>query len=179
MMVTDNEEIYEKLCRLKDYGRFERAKLAELPDRYETFGFNFRFTDLQAALGLAQFAKLDSRLERIRKIYRIYRERVNSKGLLDLDDHPGFSPWYADILLQKPEVNVKLKGALASEFGIETRVAYKPLHRQPIYVRKQQFPNADFFSARGLWLPSSTFLKDEDIEYVTDALNQAIATLAS
>lgn len=178
MMITDNEETYEKLVRLKDYGRFERAKLADLPDHYEFFGFNFRFTDLQAALGLAQFAKLESRLQRIREIYRMYRERVNSEWLLDFCDHRGFNPWYADILLKKPEVNVKLKAALASQFGIETRVAYKPLHRQPIYMNAQQFPSADFFSARGLWLPSSTFLKNEDINYIIDALNQVVATLA-
>jgi perosamine synthetase len=178
MIVTDSEETYEKLCRLKDYGRFERAKLVELPDHYESFGFNFRFTDLQAALGLAQFAKLDSRLQRIREMYRMYRERVNSKALLKLDDHPEFTPWYADILLQKPKINMKLKAALASQFGIETRVAYKPLHRQPVYMSEHEFPKADFFSARGLWLPSSTFLKNEDIDYVIDALNQVLATVA-
>jgi len=105
------------------------------------------------ALGLAQLANLEQIFQRI-------------------------SPWYADILLRKPEVNMKLKAALASQFGIETRVAYKPLHRQPIYMNAREFPSADFFSARGLWLPSSTFLKNEDIDYITDALNQVIATLA-
>ena len=174
MVVTDNEETYESLCRLKDYGRFERAKLAELPDYYERFGFNFRFTDIQAALGMAQLAKLAGRLQRINEIYARYRKGLDSDVLLDLRDQHGFSPWYADVLLREPGMNAKLKEKLSSQFGIETRVAYKPLHRQPLYKSNEEFPSADFFSMRGLWLPSSTFLNGEEVEFVIDSFNSLV-----
>jgi len=174
MVVTDNEETYEKLCRLKDYGRFERAKLVELPDYYDTFGFNFRFTDIQAALGLAQLAKLPFRLRRISEIYATYRKELDSSFLLDLRDQPGFVPWYADVLFGEPRINAKLKEKLSSQFGVETRLAYKPLHRQPLYGLSGEFPSADFFSERGLWLPSSTFLTNEEVAFVIDSFNKAV-----
>jgi len=155
MVVTNDPKLSEKVRRLKDHGRLDKS------DHHPGFGFNFKFTDLQAALGLAQWRKLDYRIGRIKQIYSIYRDSLSPVEeiaflKMDLTDT---TPWYVDIHLDK---QLELKSYLEKR-NIETRPLYLPLHMQPCYKVQGDFRNAEYASTRGLFLPSSTFLADEDI----------------
>ncbi|MBS7654463.1 DegT/DnrJ/EryC1/StrS family aminotransferase [Candidatus Bathyarchaeota archaeon] len=157
IVVTDDPEIHERLRRLKDHGRLDKS------DHHPYIGYNFKLTDLQAAVGIAQFKKLNGRIQRSRELLKLYREELeNIKGITFPETKPETVLWYVDILTDKP---LRLKEYLESR-GIETRPFYKPLHEQPCYRRDGNFENTCKVSSRGLWLPSSTFLSDEDIVYI-------------
>jgi perosamine synthetase len=165
--------------KIKDFGRTKSGV-----DYHETMGFNFKFTDLQAVIGIEQMKKLEWRVGRKKEMYRLYREMLedmedavdegggNAKGAggiklikfidTNLEDT---SPWFIDILVDK-----KKRDGLASflrENGIGTRPFYPAIHTQPPYSHvKGTFENSEHVASSGLWLPSSSFLSDDDIAFV-------------
>lgn len=161
-LVTDDQELYQKILRIKDFGRKKSGV-----DYHETMGYNFKFTDLQAVIGIEQMKKLDWRVKRKKEMYKLYEDllkNVDEVEFIDtnLDDT---APWFIDIL-----VNRRNRDRLASyldEKKIGTRPFYPPIHTQPPYSDVEgDFENSSHVSKRGLWLPSSTFLTDEDIKYI-------------
>lgn len=158
-LVTDDEELYEKIRRIKDFGR-SRGGI----DYHETLGYNFKFTDLQAVIGIEQMKKLDWRVQRKKEMFALYQEQLEDVDEIDfietnLEDT---SPWFIDILV--PDL-LALREHL-KEQGIGSRPFYPPIHSQPAYGLTGEYPNTEYVSAHGLWLPSSSFLSDEDIKYI-------------
>lgn len=156
-LITNVEEIYKKICKIKDFGR-----VSDGVDIHDEWGWNFKFTDLQAAFGVAQIRKIGERTKRKKEIYRLY-----CKFLADVPqvkfietDLNEVTPWFIDILVENP---LKLKAYLET-VGIGTRVFYPPISDQVIYKTKEKFPNTQEVAYRGLWLPSSTLLTDSDIK---------------
>ena len=151
IIVTQSTKIYEACVRLKDHGRPSRSS-----EVHETFGFNSKFTDLQAALGLAQLRKLPNRIEQKRKLYQWYRDELASlPGIgfppIDLSETV---PWFVDILCaDRAALELHLKSV-----GIGTRRFYLPLNSQPCFMRDGSYPNTELISRTGLWLPSSSTL---------------------
>lgn len=173
MMVTDSSELYERMARLKDHGRAERVDLKPVEDYHPEIGFNFKLTDLQAAVGLAQFSKLDWRVNRIKEIYALYRKElreIESLTFLDMDLAEN-TPWYVDTMLNEANKHKELKDFL-KERNIGTRLFYIPLHMQPCYKTDGDFANSIYVSERGLFLPSSTFLSDDDILRVCNEIKR-------
>jgi len=172
-VVTDDEEFALKVRALKDYGQTTRGKVEQLPDNYKTWGLNFRFTDIQAAIGLAQLQKLEERMAHISWLYRFYNKEIDHSFRLSLDDQNGFLPWCCDIRLKKP-VNEKLKGRLLSERGVETRLPYKPMHLQPLYASSAvgDFPGGVETWQTHLWLPTGPHVNEERARYVAEAVNE-------
>jgi perosamine synthetase len=156
IVLTRRRDLYEAFARIKDHGRLSRT--AEVHD---TLGFNSKFTDLQAALGLAQFRKLPERIEKKRQIFRWYRELLaGAEGIavppMDLQETV---PWFVDMLCNG---RAALVSAMAGA-GIETRNFYLPVHSQPCYRAEGNYPVTQEISARGLWLPSSVSLTQTDV----------------
>lgn len=165
LLVTDDEDIAKRLRQIKDFGR-RRAGV----DYHEVIGFNFKFTDLQAVIGLAQMKKLESRVIRKREMYGCYRERL--AGVSEVQclgiDLGETTPWFIDILVPDRDA---LQKSLAAK-GIGSRPFYPAIHSQPAYNSGGSFPVSEDAAARGLWLPSSSFLTNEDIDRVTDAIRE-------
>ena len=162
-LVTDSEELYDKISKIKDFGRPKSGV-----DYHEIMGFNSKFTDLQAVIGIEQMKKLPWRVERKKEIYALYQKVLHDlKQVQFIDtDLADCSPWFIDILLESEKERNDLMQYL-SEKGIGTRTFYPPIHTQPPYAYvKGDFRNADTISAIGLWLPSSSFLTNEDIEKI-------------
>jgi len=161
MVVTDDPTLYERVERLKNHGRLDRR------DYHPMIGFNFGFTDVLAALGLAQMRKLPGRVAWKREMLRLYKE-----GLSDVSGIE-FPPtgeedclWYVDIYLDDP---AGLKTFL-EERGIQTRSYFPPLHTQPCYRVEGDFEHAMVISARGLWLPSAPYLTELTIKRICDEI---------
>lgn len=159
IIVTHRRDVYEACVRLKDHGRPTRTS-----EVHETFGFNSKFTDLQAALGLAQLRKLPERIEKKRELYRGYREELAGISGIEFPpiDLQETVPWFVDVLCDD-------RDGLASHLkatGIETRRFYLPLHSQPCFGHAGNYPNTEFISRAGLWLPSSPRLTHSDVEHV-------------
>lgn len=162
-LVTNDDEVARRLRLLKDFGRAKGGI-----DTHEAVGFNAKFTELQAAVGLAQMDKLQARILRKREIYRRYREALSELSPLALFDHDlsRTTPWFVDILA---EDRARLVESLQRE-GIGTRLMYPPINAQEAYRVPGAFPVSEMVGERGLWLPSSIQLGDADIQRVCAAV---------
>ena len=155
-LVTDSKILSEKITRIKDFGRLNRNS-----QDHDEIGYNFKFTDIQAALGIAQMGKLKWRLKRKKEMYELYLKNlkeVSSIKFVDTDLKQT-SPWFIDIFVDDP---LKLSTYLKSK-NIGTRLFYPAIHTTKPYRTSERFPNSLWVSQHGLWLPSSTFLLDSDI----------------
>ncbi len=163
-VLTDDAALYERMGLLRDFGRLEGGS-----DHYLSVGWNLKFTDLQAAVGLSQMRRLPQIVERKRAIFARYRERLAEVSGIELPetDLSAVTPWFVDVLL----ADVAAKGALMAHLkshGIGSRPFYPPLHAEPAFKVAGRFPHAEAASAGGLWLPSSLRLADADIDRVCD-----------
>jgi len=177
MCLTNDEDLAEKMRMLRDHGMSPQKKYW-----HETIGFNYRMTNLQAAVGVAQLAKIEKFVDKKRKIAKIYAEELSK--LQDITLHPEM-PWAKCVywlytVLLKEKINVDrnmLMEKLAME-GIETRNMFYPLHEMPIYQEyaSSTCSTSSKISSRGLSLPSSTKLTEEDILNITQKLKEIIST---
>jgi perosamine synthetase len=158
-LVTDDKNLYEEICSIKDFGRYKAGV-----DSYRVMGFNFKYTDLQAVIGIEQMKKLQWRVDRKKEMFALYRDELKDVSQVrfietNLEDT---SPWFIDILVPDPSA---LHDHLDSR-GIGTRPFFPPIHSQPPYGLSGDYPGSEHVSAHGLWLPSSSFLSDEDVKRV-------------
>jgi len=162
-LITDDAELADRLRGLKNFGR-----VAGAADIHETIGYNFKFTDMQACVGIEQMKKLDWRVKRKKDILRRYREKLAGiEGIAFFtQDLEHTTPWFIDVLCERrDELQAHLMDA-----GIGTRVMYPPINRQKAYQRPGSFPVSELVGERGLWLPSASQLTDEQIDTVCDAI---------
>jgi perosamine synthetase len=172
MITTNDEQVAARLAALKDQGRPVRGTGGD--DAHPTLGFNFKYTDLQAAVGLAQLDALDQRLAKARQRDEWYRAALSGTPGLefpDYDQQPQEVRQWTDVLLdRKHEVKSALEAA-----SIGCRAFWHPLHTQPPYwTNGQACPNAADVSARGLWLPSHFDLTEEDVGRVADVIRKTL-----
>ena len=128
-------------------------------------GYNYRMTDMQAAVGLGQLTHLEDMLEARRKIFLAYDEGLYDVGYTPCV-HPDVAPWLFTLLLHKSERRDDLMFHLA-EHGIETRPAFVPMHRMPMYrAFDSEFPNACKVGDGGISLPTFPELPLEQVERI-------------
>jgi len=172
MLITNNDETAKRCYALKNHGRAERATF-----EHEQIGFNFGFTELQAAIGLAQLRKLDQILSRKKAIEQLYQEKLADLPMLrfpKVDPNGVPVPWFSNILIDD---SVKLAADLKAK-DIQTRRFFPPIHKQPCYRGRfhGEYPNAEHIYATGLSLPSSVTMRDEQIEFVAQAIRESLTT---
>jgi len=138
--------------------------------RQSVVGYNFKLTDLQAAIGLAQLPLVATRIARMRAIQRIYREKLLPlTGLTVLPFAPEEVPHWTDVLIEGRDRVV----AGLREHGMQSRNYWLPLHTQVPYRQTDvRFPNSSWASSRALWLPSAYTLTDADIHSVCDVIHK-------
>jgi perosamine synthetase len=161
MIVTDDPTLHERIERLKNHGRLDRR------DHHPVIGFNFGFSDLLAALGLAQMRKLPARVAWKHDLCRWYHDWL--AGVPGIDLLPLSSEsclWYADVFVDAP---LALQEFLQAR-GIQTRLYFPPVHTQPCYRAVGSFDNTELISARGIWLPSAPSLTEADVDRVCQAI---------
>jgi perosamine synthetase len=151
---------------MKDFGRSKNGE-----DEYLEMGWNFKFTDLQAVVGIAQMKKLRLRAIRKREIYGLYQGRLKDVVDFVTTDLTETAPMFVDILTDNRDA---LQRCLA-EHQIGSRKFYPPLHSQKAYGLTGHFPVSEDVSRRGLWLPSSTFLTNQQILMVCDRIREFYA----
>jgi len=164
LIVTDDDQLHIRLRELKDQGRPARGTGGD--DTHNTVGYNFKFTNLQAAIGLAQLKNLPHRADRMRSIYEGYRDglrEVEEISVIPFHLDDGELPQWTDVLVDQRD---DLYDHLASR-GIRGRRFWHPLHTQaPYRMPSQQFPNSSKQIPHAMWLPSAFTLSDEDIAAV-------------
>ncbi len=160
-IITDNDKIASKLRRLKDFGRSSGGT-----DIHDSIGYNFKFTDIQAVIGIEQMKKLEWRVKRKKEIYKIYKDHLTGLDQVTFfeQDLENTTPWFIDILVEnRNELQIFLK-----EKGIGSRVMYPPINKQQAYQVAGEHPVSELIDEKGLWLPSSSRLTNEEIMYVVE-----------
>jgi perosamine synthetase len=154
-VVTRDAETAERVRCMKDQGRAKRGTGGG-DDDHPVFGLNFKLTNVQAAIGLAQLDKLPERMEHLRRLRSWYADELADAAtgieLPRVDDAGGEALCWIDALADDRE------GLVASlrEREIETRPFWKPVHAHGVYGDSElSYPNASWVSAHGLWLPSA------------------------
>ena len=175
MIVTNDKNIYEKCLSLKDFGRESGAKKdMKKSFMHGTIGYNFKFTEFQAAIGIAQMKKLKSRIKRKKEMFKIYKEflsQIEEIEFIDTDIKK-ITPWMIDILFNKNKVREEAINHLAKN-NIGTRIFYPPIHSlAPYKSNDKKFMITTDISKRGLWMPSSNTLTDNELEYVCKKIKE-------
>ena len=170
IVVTNRADIAERVKILRDHGMSPQRRYW-----HPLLGYNYRLTNLQAAIGVAQMEKVDDIILHKKRIAKEYKERLGALPGIHL---PPDEPWADNVfwlysILVNPKVFGKSRDELMaylSKEGIETRPFFPPIHTQPIYNIDKHLIVAEQLSATGLSLPSAIGLRIEDIERVVDAM---------
>lgn len=177
MIVTDDKEIAEKAKLLRNQAMTNKRRFM-----HEQLGFNYRLTNIQAAIGLAQTEKADELVkDRIRNAekYNKLLKKIKGVTLPPKAEWAKNVYWMYSILIEdhfgmdasKVEQELKKK-------GIETRPFFYPMHLQPVFKGKDEifpdisgeYPNAENLSRKGINLPSSNELTEDEIKQIVEAL---------
>lgn len=162
-LITNDDSIAYKIRKLKDFGRSSGGN-----DIHDSIGYNFKFTDIQAVIGIEQMKKLDSRIARKKEIAELYKERLFNLPQVTFfnQDLLNTVPWFYDGLFQsRDELLLYLK-----ENNIGSRVMYPSISHQEAYNLGGVFPVSEEVGKKGLWLPSSMKLSNSQIDYICDCI---------
>lgn len=166
-VLTDDDDIAEKLRLLRDHGRIDRGDTA-------MWGFNSRLDNLSAAFLNIQFEHFDETVTRRREIASRYQERLSGVPGLTLPPAPGSDPDHFDTF-QNYEIEYESRDMLQSglaALGVGTLQQWGgwPVHSFKKLGFNQELPEADLLFNRMLMLPIHPALSDEDVEYVADCV---------
>jgi len=177
MVVTDDGDLAEMMRSLRNQGRDTDGTWL----RHVRLGYNYRLDELSAALGVAQLERLDELQGGRARVARAYERAFAGLAWVTL---PRAGPgevvdWFVFVVRLHHDIDRdRLIGQLA-QHGVPTRPYFAPLHLQPFYrtsfgYRPGDFPVTERVAASALALPFSSRLGDDDVEYVRDALVQAV-----
>ena len=181
MILTNNRKISEKCKNLKNlcFGKKNRFN-------HDDLGWNYRMSNVQAALGINQ-------LKRIRKIVK-KKESIGKKYYQKLKENPNIQIlkpyckfakniyWVIGIVIKnkKLKINADQLAKKLIKFGIQTRPFFWPMNKQKVLInhklinKKQKYPNSNYLSKYGLYLPGSLNISDKDINFVCNKINKLL-----
>jgi perosamine synthetase len=160
MVVTNDETLYDRSVHFKGQGLAKHRQYW-----HDVIGYNYRMTNICAALGLAQLERADKLIAQKREIARLYQEGLAGLPVTLHQESPDtfHSFWMCSILVDDPSQRDSLREALENA-GIETRPLFNPVHTMPMYAGKfQRHPVAESLGWRGINLPSWPGLTEEQI----------------
>lgn len=172
LIVTNDDQIAENLLYLRNQGRIDRGSFI-----HPRMGYNFRLTDIQAAVGIVQLGRLEEIIRKKHDLLARYHQALDSLRqvrFVKVTEGSSYIPFRAAIYAERA---AELMKHMDSQ-GIQTRTFFYPLHRQPAfeYLKKlpnyagslndRDFPGAVYAYDNGVCLPSYPALPAEDLEYV-------------
>lgn len=184
IIVTDNADFAEKLKLFRSHGITKDPKRLinkEMPIWYyemQELGYNYRITDMQAALGLSQMKKIDRFVKRRREIAELYKKGFEKvKGVVlppDSEEFQNSYHLYPILIENRDEVFMKLR-----DDGIFGQVNYIPVHMQPFYKEKYgysglEFPNVQEFYRKELSIPMYPKMTDDEVKYVIEKIVEKV-----
>lgn len=165
MVVTPHKSLYERMLRLKSQG-----VAAHKQYWHDIVAYNYRMTNIQAAIGLAQLEQASNFLESKRRIADYYRNNLKDIPITFHNEVGAVvhSYWMCSVILEKSEWRDELRQHLDSH-GIETRPLFYPVHTMPMFSSNFEIhPVAEKLGVSGFNLPSWPGLSDDDLSYIVD-----------
>ncbi|MEN8224426.1 MAG: DegT/DnrJ/EryC1/StrS family aminotransferase [Bacteroidota bacterium] len=164
MVLTNNDTIASLLRKLKNQGNSNTIRYY-----HDVLGYNYRMTNIQAAIGLAQMERINHILERKANINEYYRNHLKSYARFQrVDDGYISSNWMVGFLVEDIKQRDELMASLEAD-GIETRPFFNPVHTMPFYDEYNN-PVSVELSHRGISVPSYPMLNKEDIDYISSRI---------
>lgn len=168
MLITNNDALHKKIVHLKGQGLAVNREYW-----HDAIGYNYRMTNICAAIGLAQMEQIDDIILKKQQIANWYKEGLVNTGYSFHNEigNVKHSYWMCTILIPNSIDRGKLKAFLISK-GIETRPMFYPIHTMPIYSErnKSNYLISETLSTKGMNLPSYPELSKEDVEYIVNCL---------
>ncbi len=177
MITTNNDELAASL-------RLHRGQGMDPNHRYwfQVVGYNYRMTNIQAAIGVAQMENIDIALADRQRLARWYDSALAS--LSDKIVLPTQAPWarhaywmYTIFLRDAGEQKRDAVMQSLDNDGIETRPVFYPMHIMPPYKEENSYPVADLWAQRGINLPTHQMLTEDDVQRIADKLSAALTSL--
>ena len=169
MVVTNNKFLYEKAVKLKTQGVASYKQYW-----HDIMAYNYRMTNIAAAIGVAQLEKADQFIARKREIAKLYSELLADLPVECHKEMPGttHSYWMCSLLTKNEEERDALRKFLDSK-NIETRPLFFPAHMMPVYNRVfESHPVCEDIGLRGINIPSWPGLTNEQVKYVCDSIRE-------
>lgn len=174
MVTTNDAELAEKLRLFRGQGMDPKRRYW-----FPVIGYNYRMTNIQAAIGVAQLETIDTNLAQRNRLAEWYDAELE-----DLSEHirrPIKQDWADPVvwiynIFLRDGGEEKRDGVMAflAEKGVETRPVFYPMHVLPPYMQESHFPVADEWSVRGINLPTHLGLTRDDVRYIVAALKDAL-----
>ena len=176
MFVTGDERIAARIRKWASQSR-ENVPWYE----HEEVGFNYRLSNILAALGRSQLARIDDEVAKRRQIREWYRERLEPVPGVSVQSDPPWgrsNAWLTVVTFARqalPNAAERVRLALADD-EIEARPTWKPMHQQPVFKECQSFlsGSADALFEEGLCLPSGTALETDDIDRICSIIEATL-----
>jgi len=169
MVCTDNRNLAKIIYKLKTQGLAKEQR----PYYHDILGYNYRMTNICAALGYSQLFDAKKIIKRKREIYFEYKKNFSKNKklrILEESENIKSSYWLIVILLN----NLKIKNKLIKyleEVKIETRPTFYPVHKMPMYNNGKSYKNAEKLGSCGICLPSYPKITNKQIEYISKKIN--------
>jgi perosamine synthetase len=166
MVVSNHPQMIERANHLKNQGVSKSVEYW-----HDVVAYNYRMTNICAAIGVAQLERADEIIAKKRQIANWYKKYLTALPLIFHDELPNttHSFWMCTVLLNDPMVRAPLREFMKAS-GIETRPLFPPCHQLPHLQTKGSFPVAEFISMRGMNLPSYPDLTQEDVRFVCETM---------
>ena len=173
-VVTNNEQLYKKLCALRSHGTYKDGDMIN-DWRYEMreIGYNYRMTDVQAALGISQLKRLDAFKKRRREIVDYYNKNLGLPHLIEKDFSNACFHLYPILVEDREKFYFD-----AHNVGLNLQVHYIPVHTQPYYQKLGykwgDYPVAEEYYKHCISLPLYPDLTDEDLQEIVRRIKEIL-----
>ncbi|HMR65064.1 MAG TPA: DegT/DnrJ/EryC1/StrS family aminotransferase, partial [Anaerolineae bacterium] len=179
MVLTQRADLAERARSLRNLCFEQERRFL-----HRELGHNYRLTNLQAALGVAQLERLEEIIAQKRQIAKMYTERL--QGLADLQ-LPFEEEWaknvywvYGLVVAEETGLNALDLANRLAERDIQTRPFFLGMHEQPVFqqmglFKDESYPVAERLARQGLYLPNGLTLKEQDIDYICDTVRDCLA----
>lgn len=187
MILTKDQALADKAKVLRahgasssDFARHKAGCLAQ--ETYDVLGYNYRMTDLQAAIGIKQLEKLDSFVAQRRSVAARYNQAFSKIESIEVIVPPAYATlWnYQSYPLRLKNGGVEERNAVMQkleESGVSTRRGIPPIHKEPVYATGLVLPHTESVSERSFFLPIYPQLSEPDVEKVISAVTTALESV--
>jgi len=180
MISTNNSDLLKKCQSLRNlcFGKLNRFN-------HNDIGWNYRITNIQAALGISQIDNIDKVIKKKMEIgKRYYKNLHKNKNLQILPPTKSYSKniyWVVGIVIQNKKIKASLLSKELLKYGVMTRPFFWPMHEQDIFKKmklfgKVKYPRSSYLARYGLYLPSYYKLKNNQIDYISLIINSILNT---